>query len=183
MCEREIECYFMCVDLKESFRFNTIQLSWPCLWHKVEYQTFSLREENLVTIIVLKWKGKSKLLVNNSTKFSLYWTWTFLHAFIYVFLLYFHSLNCFSPPNLVSQPYFPQHLYQLPRQYAGSFFPTHVLPRPFIKTGYPKDHSSGLVSTSHEQKLPDLVLMDNSIALVLDILARVSLADILFFYS
>uniref|UniRef100_A0A671NET6 Kinase D-interacting substrate of 220 kDa-like n=1 Tax=Sinocyclocheilus anshuiensis TaxID=1608454 RepID=A0A671NET6_9TELE len=61
-----------------------------------------------------------------------------------------------------NRPYFPQHLYQLPRQYAGSFFPAHVLPRPFIKTGYPKDHSSGLVSTSHEQKLPDLVLMDSA---------------------
>uniref|UniRef100_A0A672NYD7 Kinase D-interacting substrate of 220 kDa n=1 Tax=Sinocyclocheilus grahami TaxID=75366 RepID=A0A672NYD7_SINGR len=61
-----------------------------------------------------------------------------------------------------NRPYFPQHLYQLPRQYAGSSFPAHVLPRPFIKTSYPKDHSSGLVSTSHEQKLPDLVLMDNS---------------------
>uniref|UniRef100_A0A8C1MIE5 Kinase D-interacting substrate 220b n=1 Tax=Cyprinus carpio TaxID=7962 RepID=A0A8C1MIE5_CYPCA len=53
-----------------------------------------------------------------------------------------------------NRPYFPQHLYQLPRQYAGSFFPAHVLPRPFIKTGYPNDLSSGLVSTSHEQKLP-----------------------------
>ncbi|XP_016384714.1 kinase D-interacting substrate of 220 kDa B isoform X1 [Sinocyclocheilus rhinocerous] len=43
-----------------------------------------------------------------------------------------------------NRPYFPQHLYQLPRQYAGSSFPAHVLLRPFIKTSYPKDHSSGL---------------------------------------
>ncbi|XP_073712184.1 kinase D-interacting substrate of 220 kDa B isoform X2 [Misgurnus anguillicaudatus] len=42
-----------------------------------------------------------------------------------------------------NRPYFPQHLYQLPRQYAGSSIPAHVLPRTFIKTGYPKDPSIG----------------------------------------
>ncbi|XP_051501195.1 kinase D-interacting substrate of 220 kDa B isoform X1 [Myxocyprinus asiaticus] len=42
-----------------------------------------------------------------------------------------------------NRPYFPHHLYQLPRQYAGSSLPVHVPPRPFIKTGYPRDPSNG----------------------------------------
>ncbi|XP_065111961.2 kinase D-interacting substrate of 220 kDa B isoform X2 [Paramisgurnus dabryanus] len=42
-----------------------------------------------------------------------------------------------------NRPYFPQHLYQLPRQYAGSSIPAHVLPRTFIKTSYSKDPSIG----------------------------------------
>lgn len=55
----------------------------------------------------------------------------------------FHSLNFLFPSHLVCQPYFPQHLYQLPRQYAGSSIPAHVLPRTFIKTGYSKDPNIG----------------------------------------
>ncbi|XP_056619866.1 kinase D-interacting substrate of 220 kDa B isoform X2 [Triplophysa dalaica] len=43
-----------------------------------------------------------------------------------------------------NRPYFPQHLYQLPRHYPGSFIPAHVLPRPFYKPGHSRDPSSGL---------------------------------------
>ncbi|XP_046877337.1 kinase D-interacting substrate of 220 kDa B isoform X1 [Hypomesus transpacificus] len=43
-----------------------------------------------------------------------------------------------------NRPYFPQHVYQLPRQYVGSSYPPHAPPRPLIKSGYPKDPSGGL---------------------------------------
>ncbi|XP_034152684.1 kinase D-interacting substrate of 220 kDa B isoform X2 [Esox lucius] len=44
-----------------------------------------------------------------------------------------------------NRPYFPHHVYQLPRQYMASF-PVHAPPpRPFpLKTGYLRDPSSGL---------------------------------------
>uniref|UniRef100_A0A8C1TGR8 Kinase D-interacting substrate 220b n=1 Tax=Cyprinus carpio TaxID=7962 RepID=A0A8C1TGR8_CYPCA len=73
-----------------------------------------------------------------------------------------------------NRPYFPQHLYQLPRQYAGSFFPAHVLPRPFIKTGYPKDHSSGLGSASVVSGTPSMLLSSMSTDVVCE---RVKLID------
>uniref|UniRef100_A0A672R0H7 Kinase D-interacting substrate of 220 kDa-like n=2 Tax=Sinocyclocheilus grahami TaxID=75366 RepID=A0A672R0H7_SINGR len=73
-----------------------------------------------------------------------------------------------------NRPYFPQHLYQLPRQYAGSFFPAHVLPRPFIKTGYPKDHSSGLGSASVVSGTPSVLLASMSTDVVCE---RVRLID------
>ncbi|KAJ8270986.1 hypothetical protein GJAV_G00121490 [Gymnothorax javanicus] len=45
-----------------------------------------------------------------------------------------------------NRPYFPHHVYQLPRQYIGS---AHlVLPRPPIKTAFPRDPSNGLGSAS-----------------------------------
>ncbi|XP_030626719.1 kinase D-interacting substrate of 220 kDa B-like [Chanos chanos] len=45
-----------------------------------------------------------------------------------------------------NRPYFPHHVYQLPRPYAGSSFPAQALPppRPLIKPGFPRDPSSGL---------------------------------------
>uniref|UniRef100_A0A8C7NH80 Kinase D-interacting substrate of 220 kDa n=1 Tax=Oncorhynchus mykiss TaxID=8022 RepID=A0A8C7NH80_ONCMY len=46
-----------------------------------------------------------------------------------------------------NRPYFPHHVYQLPRQYMGTF-PVHAPPpRPFpLKSGFPRDPSSGHVS-------------------------------------
>uniref|UniRef100_A0A674C440 Kinase D-interacting substrate of 220 kDa n=1 Tax=Salmo trutta TaxID=8032 RepID=A0A674C440_SALTR len=46
-----------------------------------------------------------------------------------------------------NRPYFPHHVYQLPRQYVGTF-PVHAPPpRPFpLKSGFPRDPSSGHVS-------------------------------------
>ncbi|KAJ8274986.1 hypothetical protein COCON_G00096110 [Conger conger] len=41
-----------------------------------------------------------------------------------------------------NRPYFPHHVYQLPRQYIGSTH--HFLPRPPIKTAFPRDPSNGL---------------------------------------
>ncbi|KTG45880.1 hypothetical protein cypCar_00025583 [Cyprinus carpio] len=73
-----------------------------------------------------------------------------------------------------NRPYFPQHLYQLPRQYAGSFFPAHVLPRPFIKTGYPNDLSSGLGSASVVSGTPSILLSSMSTDVVCE---RVRLVD------
>uniref|UniRef100_A0A671N8W2 Kinase D-interacting substrate of 220 kDa n=1 Tax=Sinocyclocheilus anshuiensis TaxID=1608454 RepID=A0A671N8W2_9TELE len=73
-----------------------------------------------------------------------------------------------------NRPYFSQHLYQLPRQYAGSFFPAHVLPRPFIKTSYPKDHSSGLGSASVVSGTPSMLLSSMSTDVVCE---RVKLID------
>ncbi|TRY55963.1 hypothetical protein DNTS_011345 [Danionella cerebrum] len=59
-----------------------------------------------------------------------------------------------------NRPYFPQHLYQLPRQYAGSSFPAHAhaLHRPFIKASVPKEHSSGLGSASVVSGSPSILL-------------------------
>ncbi|KAJ8383260.1 hypothetical protein AAFF_G00222730 [Aldrovandia affinis] len=45
-----------------------------------------------------------------------------------------------------NRPYFPHHVYQLPRQYIGSFH--HAPPRPPIKTAFPRDPSNGLGSAS-----------------------------------
>ncbi|MFT7802843.1 kinase D-interacting substrate of 220 kDa-like [Arapaima gigas] len=46
-----------------------------------------------------------------------------------------------------NRPYFPHHVYHLPRQYVGSAH--HALPRPTIKTGFPRDPSSGLHFRTH----------------------------------
>ncbi|XP_029114177.1 kinase D-interacting substrate of 220 kDa B isoform X3 [Scleropages formosus] len=41
-----------------------------------------------------------------------------------------------------NRPYFPHHVYHLPRQFAGSSH--HAFPRPSIKPGFPRDPSNGL---------------------------------------
>ncbi|XP_042177458.1 kinase D-interacting substrate of 220 kDa B-like isoform X3 [Oncorhynchus tshawytscha] len=88
----------------------------------------------------------------------------------------------FNPPGLVSppphssnysgmagpqhpfynRPYFPHHVYQLPRQYVGSF-PVHAPPpRPFpLKSGFPRDPSSGL-----QFKVPSLKKKQGSASVV-----------------
>ncbi|XP_041721792.1 kinase D-interacting substrate of 220 kDa B isoform X3 [Coregonus clupeaformis] len=58
-----------------------------------------------------------------------------------------------------NRPYFPHHVYQLPRHYVGSF-PVHAPPpRPFpLKSGYPWDPSSGLGSASVVSGTPAILL-------------------------
>ncbi|XP_041721791.1 kinase D-interacting substrate of 220 kDa B isoform X2 [Coregonus clupeaformis] len=60
-----------------------------------------------------------------------------------------------------NRPYFPHHVYQLPRHYVGSF-PVHAPPpRPFpLKSGYPWDPSSGLF------KVPSLKKKQGSASVV-----------------
>ncbi|XP_036405167.1 kinase D-interacting substrate of 220 kDa B isoform X2 [Megalops cyprinoides] len=45
-----------------------------------------------------------------------------------------------------NRPYFPHHVYQLPKQYVG--IAHHALPRPSFKTAFPRDPSSALGSAS-----------------------------------
>ncbi|XP_076129143.1 kinase D-interacting substrate of 220 kDa B isoform X1 [Alosa pseudoharengus] len=50
-----------------------------------------------------------------------------------------------------NRPYFPHHLYQLPRQYPGNPLPVHALPpvpRPFIKPVHPRDSGHVLYKVS-----------------------------------
>ncbi|CAB1340430.1 unnamed protein product [Coregonus sp. 'balchen'] len=58
-----------------------------------------------------------------------------------------------------NRPYFPHHVYQLPRQYVGSF-PVHAPPpRPFpLKCGFPRDPSSGHGSASVVSGTPVILL-------------------------
>ncbi|XP_029107379.1 kinase D-interacting substrate of 220 kDa B isoform X3 [Scleropages formosus] len=55
-----------------------------------------------------------------------------------------------------NRPYFPHHVYHLPRQYIGSIH--HALPRPSIKTGFPRDCSSGLGPASVVSGAPVVLL-------------------------
>ncbi|XP_056619867.1 kinase D-interacting substrate of 220 kDa B isoform X3 [Triplophysa dalaica] len=73
-----------------------------------------------------------------------------------------------------NRPYFPQHLYQLPRHYPGSFIPAHVLPRPFYKPGHSRDPSSGLGSASVVSGTPSILLSSLSTDVVCE---RVRLID------
>ncbi|XP_028858461.1 kinase D-interacting substrate of 220 kDa B isoform X3 [Denticeps clupeoides] len=59
-----------------------------------------------------------------------------------------------------NRPYFPHHVYQLPRQYAGSFYPVHVPPppRPLIKPGPAREASCGLGSSSVVSATPAVLL-------------------------
>ncbi|XP_031655932.1 kinase D-interacting substrate of 220 kDa B isoform X4 [Oncorhynchus kisutch] len=58
-----------------------------------------------------------------------------------------------------NRPYFPHHVYQLPRQYMGTF-PVHAPPpRPFpLKSGFPRDPSSGHGSASVVSATPGILL-------------------------
>uniref|UniRef100_A0A674C3L2 Kinase D-interacting substrate 220b n=1 Tax=Salmo trutta TaxID=8032 RepID=A0A674C3L2_SALTR len=58
-----------------------------------------------------------------------------------------------------NRPYFPHHVYQLPRQYVGTF-PVHAPPpRPFpLKSGFPRDPSSGHGSASVVSATPVILL-------------------------
>uniref|UniRef100_A0A8C8C524 Kinase D-interacting substrate of 220 kDa n=1 Tax=Oncorhynchus tshawytscha TaxID=74940 RepID=A0A8C8C524_ONCTS len=58
-----------------------------------------------------------------------------------------------------NRPYFPHHVYQLPRQYMGTF-PVHAPPpRPFpLKSGFHRDPSSGHGSASVVSATPGILL-------------------------
>uniref|UniRef100_A0A8P4KJH3 Kinase D-interacting substrate 220b n=1 Tax=Dicentrarchus labrax TaxID=13489 RepID=A0A8P4KJH3_DICLA len=47
-----------------------------------------------------------------------------------------------------NRPYFPHHLYQLPRPLMASSYPSHLHPRPLPKTSFSRDASAAPVSTT-----------------------------------
>ncbi|XP_023680586.1 kinase D-interacting substrate of 220 kDa B isoform X2 [Paramormyrops kingsleyae] len=68
---------------------------------------------------------------------------------------YFSGLTGPQHP-FYNRPYFPHHVYQLPRQYIGSFH--HVPPRPSVKSGFPRDLCNGLGSASVASGAPAVML-------------------------
>uniref|UniRef100_A0A8B9GQN9 KAP NTPase domain-containing protein n=1 Tax=Astyanax mexicanus TaxID=7994 RepID=A0A8B9GQN9_ASTMX len=59
-----------------------------------------------------------------------------------------------------NRPYFPHHVYVLPRQYTGSSIPVHAPapPRPLIKAGYPRDPNTGIGTASVVSGAPSVLL-------------------------
>lgn len=62
--------------------------------------------------------------------------------------LHEHYFDFLPPPP--PQPYFPHHLYQLPRPLVASY-PSYIAPRPFAKNCFPRDTAA--VSTTHTRVL------------------------------
>ncbi|KAM4633521.1 kinase D-interacting substrate of 220 kDa B [Polymixia lowei] len=57
-----------------------------------------------------------------------------------------------------NRPYFPHHVYHLPRPYTAASFPSHPPPRPLHKSGFARDPGAGLGSASVVSGTPALLL-------------------------
>lgn len=116
-------------------------------------ETSGLLFPNMLEISMKSW---SLIVIINKKHVTQFCDWRdSSDSLVFLKFLLFHvesspwTLFWFSPPP-PPQPYFPHHLYQLPRPLVASY-PSYIAPRPFAKNCFPRDTAA--VSTTHTRVL------------------------------